>query len=266
MLAIFKREFKGYFTNVTGPLFTAILLCFAGIFATAVNLYGQSAMFEYTLSNVSIVLQLLYSLPLKPSTIVLAKYFAMLAIFLISIIVMVLYPFLLSAFGIVNYASCLAALLGFFMLGAALLAISMFISSLTESQVIAAVISFGVIFVMYMMGIVTALIPQTALASYIGLAIVVVLIGLVFYYFTRNFVISASVVGVGLIPLSIFYYFSRASFEGLLPKIMSQLAVFERFDRFIYGIFDLSAIVYYVSIIVFFVFLTVQSLEKRRWS
>ncbi len=56
MLAILKREFKGYFCNMTGCIFTALLLCFAGIFATVVNLYGQSAMFEYTLSNVSMIL------------------------------------------------------------------------------------------------------------------------------------------------------------------------------------------------------------------
>lgn len=287
MLAIFKREFKSYFTNVTGFLFTAILLCFAGIFATAVNLYGQSAMFEYTLSNVSIILlliipvlamrsiaedkhnrtdQLLYSLPIKTSTVVIAKYFALLSVYFLSIVVMVLYPFLLSAFGVVNYASCFASLLGFFMLGAALLAISMFISSLTESQVIAAVISFAVIFAMYLMGAIAMLIPTTPLASFIGLAVVLLALAALFYYFTKNLTLAAIVTGIGIVPLALFYYFSRDSFEGLLPGIIKQLAVFERFDNFIYGVFDLTAIVYYVSIIIFFVFLTVQSVEKRRWS
>ena len=102
MIAIFKRELKSYFTNPTGYIFTALLLCFAGIFATAINLYSQSAMFEYTLSNTSIVLlliipvlsmrsisedkqsgaqSLLYSLPMKLSSIVIGKYLAMLTVF-----------------------------------------------------------------------------------------------------------------------------------------------------------------------------------------
>ena len=208
MIAIFKRELKSYFTNPTGYIFTALLLCFAGIFATAINLYSQSAMFEYTLSNTSIVLlliipvlsmrsisedkqsgaqSLLYSLPMKLSSIVLGKYLAMLTVFAASILVMGLYPFILSAFGIIDYSSCYAALLGFFLLGAALLAIGIFISSLTESQVIAAVVSFGVILALYLMNIIAALIPTAPLASYIGIVIVIAAIAGVMYWLTKSF-------------------------------------------------------------------------------
>lgn len=287
MLAILKRELKGYFCNMTGCIFTALLLCFAGIFATVVNLYGQSAMFEYTLSNVSMILlviipilamrsvsedkhnktdQLLYALPIKTSGIVLAKYFALLGIFLLSIIVMVIYPFILSAFGIINYSSCFAALLGFFLLGAALLSISMFISSLTESQLIAAVISFAVLLLMYMMNIFAALIPSSAIASFIGLLLVIVALAFLLYLYTRNYLVSTIAAFVLMVPMSLFYYFKRTLFEGLIPRILSSLAVFDRFNNFIYGIFDLRAVIYYLSITVFFVFLTVQSFEKKRWS
>jgi ABC-2 type transport system permease protein len=55
-------------------------------------------------------------------------------------------------------------------------------------------------------------------------------------------------------------------FEGLFPKLVEYLAVFDRFYSFVDGIFDLTAIVYFISIAVFFVFLTVQAMEKRRWS
>ena len=287
MLAILKREFKGYFCNMTGCIFTALLLCFAGIFATIVNLYGQSAMFEYTLSSVSMILlviipilamrsvsedkhnktdQLLYTLPIKTSGIVLAKYFALLGIFLLSIIVMVIYPFILSAFGIINYSSCFAALLGFFLLGAALLSISMFISSLTESQLIAAVISFAVLLLMYLMNIFAALVPSSAIASFIGLLLVIVVLAFLLYLYTRNYLVSTIAAFVLMVPMSLLYYFKRTLFEGLIPKIISSLAVFDRFNNFIYGIFDLRAVIYYISITVFFVFLTVQSFEKKRWS
>lgn len=287
MFAVFKREFKSYFTNMTGYIFIAVLLCFAGIFATALNLYGQSAMFEYTLSNLSLVLmlivpiiamrsvaedkhnrtdQLLYSLPIKLSSIVIAKYLALLSIFFLSLILMIFYPFILSAFGIINYSSCLAAMLGFFLLGAALLSISFFISSLTESQVIAAVVSFGAVLAIYLINIISALIPRSALASYIGFLVIIAMTAVVIYLLMKNLVVSFTVSAVLVISTSVLYYFKRSLFEGLLPKLVSYLAAFERFDVFIYGIFDITAIVYYLSIIVFFVFLTVQALEKKRWS
>lgn len=287
MFAVFKREFKSYFNNLTGYVFIALLLCFAGIFATVVNLYNQSAMFEYTLSNVSIVLlliipvlamrsvseekqnrtdQLLYSLPIKLSTVVVAKYLALLAVYFLSIVVMVLYPFILSAFGIIDYSSCFAALLGFFLLGAALLAISFFVSSLTESQVISAVVSFGIILALYLMNIIAAVIPTTAAASFVGIIIIIAVLALVLYFLTRNYWLSIVAAAVFVIPTSILFYFKSSLFEGLLPNCISRLAVFDRFYNFIYGIFDLTAVVYYISIIVFFVFLTVQTLEKKRWS
>lgn len=287
MLAIFKREFKSYFTNLTGYIFIALLLCFAGIFATAVNLYNQSAMFEYTLGNLSMVLmlivpvlsmravsedkqnrtdQLLYSLPMKLSSIVIAKYMALLAVYFLSIVVMVFYPFILSAFGIIDYSSCFAALLGFFLLGAALLAISFFVSSLTESQVISAVVSFAIILALYLMNIIAAVIPATALASYLGIMIIAALLSVALYFLTKNHIVSISVAAVLIISTSVLFYVKRSFFVGLLPNCISSLAVFDRFYNFIYGIFDLTAVVYYVSIIVFFVFLTVQALEKRRWS
>lgn len=287
MFAVFKREFKSYFNNLTGYIFIALLLCFAGIFATVVNLYNQSAMFEYTLSNVSIVLlliipilamrsvsedkqnrtdQLLYSLPIKLSVVVVAKYLALLAIYFLSIVVMVIYPFILSAFGIIDYSSCFAALLGFFLLGAALLAVSFFVSSLTESQVISAVVSFGIILALYLMNIIAAVIPTTAAASFIGIIIIIVALALLLYFLTRNYWLSTVAAAVFIIPTSVLFYFKSSLFEGLLPDCISRLAVFDRFYSFIYGIFDLTAVVYYISIIVFFVFLTVQTLEKKRWS
>ena len=157
MSAIFKREFKSYFNTMTGFIFLAVIFAFTGIFTTAINLRSQSASFEYVLGNITIrfmligpVLamrsiaeerrsrtdQLLYSLPIKTIDTVLGKYLSMTAVLLIACVGMAFVPVILSLFGIVHYGSCYAALLGFFLLGAALIAICMFMSSLTESQII----------------------------------------------------------------------------------------------------------------------------------
>ncbi|MBR6603185.1 MAG: ABC transporter permease, partial [Clostridia bacterium] len=126
MLSIFKREFKSYFTGVIGALFIAFLLCFTGIYVTSINLRGGYASFEYVLSNIIIVFllivplltmrsfaeekhtktdQLLYSLPMSVGEVVMGKYLAMLAVFAIPVLIMALYPFLLSAFGYMAYKS-----------------------------------------------------------------------------------------------------------------------------------------------------------------
>ena len=141
MSAVFKRELRSYFNSMTGWIFLAVIFVFTGVFTTAINLLSQSASFEYVLSQITIVFmlivpilamrsiaeerrsrtdQLLYSLPLRAVDIVLGKYLSMVAVLFISCVAMGFVPVLLSLYGIVRYASCYAALLGFFLLGAAL--------------------------------------------------------------------------------------------------------------------------------------------------
>lgn len=287
MGAIFKREFKAYFINMSGYIFISILLVFAGIFTMAINLLQQYAAFEFVLSNISIVLlllipiltmrsvaeerrartdQLLYALPMCLSSIVIGKYLAMVSVFALACFGMGLIPVILSMFGTVYFASVYAALLGFFLLGCSLIAICMFLSSVTESQIIAAVISFGAVLALYLMSGLASLLPVTALGSFIAFAVVAAVFAVIVYLMTKNYIISLGVAAVCIVPLSVAYLINGDAFAGVFPKVIEYLAVFDRFDNFIYGIFDITAIVYYLSVTVFFVFLTVQSLEKRRWS
>ncbi len=287
MISVFKKEFRSYMNNVTGAIFIAFLLLFAGIFTTALNLRGGYTSFEYVLSNITIVFlllapllamrsfaeekhsktdQLLYSLPMSVTKIVLGKYFAMLAVFAIPVLIMGLYPLILSLFGIVFYKSAYIALLGFFILGAALIAICMFMSTLTESQVISAVISFGALLCMYMMSGLATTIPTTPVASYIALFAVSLIVGAVFWLLTRDFIVSAISLFVCLVPLNIVYILKPELFGGLFGKVISYLAVFDRYMDMTGGILDVTAIVYLLSFAVFFVYLTVQAIEKRRWN
>ncbi len=287
MISVFKKEFRSYMNNVTGGVFIAFLLFFAGLYTTALNLRGGYTSFEYVLSNITIVFlllapllgmrsfaeekrsktdQLLYSLPMSVVQVVLGKYFAMLAVFAIPVFIMGFYPLILSLFGVVFYKAAYVALLGFFILGAALIAICMFMSTLTESQVISAVISFGVLLLMYMMSGLATTIPQTAVASYICFFVLSAVVGVVFWLLTRDLIVSAIAVCVCLIPLNIFYFTNNAVFAGLFSKVISYLAVFDRYVDMTGGIFDVTAVVYLLSFAVFFVYLTVQAVEKRRWS
>lgn len=287
MLAIFKREFRSYFKGVIGPVISAIILFFAGIYVTAINLRGGLASFEYVLSNLVIVLllaipiltmrsfseekhaktdQLLYSLPIGVSRIVIGKYLSMLAVFAIPVAITSLYPLILSSFGDVFFKSAYAAFLGFFLLGAALISVCMFISSLTESQVISAVVSIAVLFCLNLMNGLVTLIPTTAYASLICFAVLSGIITAIVYLLTKSSTISSITFIVTLAPTIIAFALNKELFEGLFPKIISYLAVFDRFTYMTSGIFDITAIVYLVSFTAFFIYLTIQSVEKRRWS
>ncbi len=289
MLAIFKREFKSFFNGIIGWIFIAFVLLLMGIFVTAINIYSGYASFENTLSNiwllnafiVAIPLltmrsfaeekntktdQLLYSLPISVGQVVLGKYLAMLAVFAIPVILVSVYPFILSAFGYMAYKSAYLALFGFFLLGASLIALGMFMSSLTESQVIAAIIGYVSLFLMSMMYIFVSLIPKSAVASLVCLIAVAAIIGIITYLMTKNYGVSIGVFLALSLAVILFYAIKPSVFSGLFGSILTHLALFDRFNDLCGGIIDITAIVYLISFAVFFVYLTVQSVEKRRWS
>lgn len=287
MFALYKKELKNYFINMTGYIFIAFMLIVVSIFTLIFNFIGRYPSFEYALRNVTMVFllivpiltmrsvaeerhsktdQLLYSLPVSVTQIVLAKYFAMVTVLLTPIAIIALYPVILSIFGTVYFGASYGAIIGFALLGATLIAIGMFMSSLTESQVIAAVSSFGVLFAMYLMGTLAQLVPQTAIASVIAFAVVVLIFAAIVYLLTKDLNVALIVGTAGLFILAALYFIDLSMFEGLFSSVLAWLSVFDRFSIFTNSMFDLTGVVYYLSIIVLFVFCTVQSVEKRRWA
>ena len=89
---------------------------------------------------------------------------------------------------------------------------------------------------------------------------------MVIRFLTQNENLAYGISILLIIILGVAYFVDSAKFEGLLPDIMTKLSLFERFYSFVNGVFDLTAIVYYVTVIIFFLFLSVQSLEKRRYN
>ncbi len=287
MLSVYKKELRSYFTNTQGAIFVAFLLFINGVMLAMYNFYGLYPNFEYSLTDTSFIFllivpiltmkivaeekhartdQLLYSLPIKLSSVILGKYFALLTIFAIPTLIMCVWPVVLSIYGTVNFAAAYAAIFTFFCLGAALLGIGMFISSLTESQVIAGVISFAVLLLLYLMNALITLIPTTAIASCIAFCVLAAVAALIVYVMIKDLWIAGSVCAF-LCALVIFLYSqNNEAFIGLFPKVLSSLSVYDRFSGSVNGVFDISAIIYYISIASVSVFLSVQTLEKKRWN
>ena len=280
MGSVYKKELRSYFCNMQGAIFAAFLLLIAGIMTVLYNFKGLYPNFEYALSDTGFIFllivpigraraktdQLLYSLPLKVTDVVFGKYLAAVTVFLVPVGVMALYPLILSLYGKVNFAASYGAVFGFILLGCALLAIGMFISTLTESQVIAAVISFGTLLLLYLMNALTSLIPNTSGASLIAFSAVAVLFGLIVWGMTKDRFAGLASALLAETVLVFLYFSFKESFAGLFAKVLEKLSVFERFSGFVNGIFDLTAVVYYLSIVAFCLFLCVQSVEKKRWS
>ena len=287
MIAVFQREVSSYFKGIMGYLFAAFMLIFAGIYTMAYNLSGYYANFEYVLDSISFIYliavpiltmrsvaeekkqktdQLLYSLPLRLSDVIIGKYLAMLVVLAVPMAILSLYPLILSQFGTVNFATAYGNIFGFFLLGATLIAMGLFISSVTESQVAAAVITLVATLIFYLMSGLASFVSTAASASLMALCMIVVIFAVVLYIVAKNPIVSILTAVLGVGGLYIWYAADSSAFSGLFGDIMNQLSVFDRFYTFVNGVFDLTAIVYYLSITCVFLFLAVQALEKRRWS
>ena len=210
--------------------------------------------------------QLLYSLPLSLPKIVLAKYFALLTTAVLPTLVSLLYPLILSLYGTVNFGTTYTALLTQALFIALLCAIGMFISSLTESSAIAAILTLTVNAALFLMSFFTTAIPQTELASLIGFAVIIVLVAFLAYYMTKSVIAAYAVGAVGIVAEIILYFVKKDLFAGAINKVIDAMSVFSRVDLGTSGILDLSGIVYFVTAAALFVFLSVQAVEKRRWS
>lgn len=287
MNAVLKHELRAYFHSLTAYVFGAFLLMFVGIGAMLYNLQAAVSNFEFVLSFGCLVFvvivpiltmrviaeerkqktdQLLYSLPISTTQVILGKYLSLLVVYLLPLGFISLYPLIFAQYGEVYLLTAYGSLFAFFLLGAALIAVGVFISSLTDNQGFAAGIGIALILFNYYSVSLAEYTSSTAAGSIITLLVLILILGLVIRNLTKNNVIAYWIT-LGLIALeTLACWVNIDVFEGLLPKVMENLSLFERFYRFVNGVFDVTGIVYYLTVIVFFLFLSVQSLEKRRYN
>lgn len=287
MTAVLKHELRGYAHSVSSYLFCAFLLLFVGVGALLYNIESAVANFEYMLEFVCIGLtviipvltmrviaeerrartdQLLYSLPLTTAQIVGGKYLALLVVYLVPLCVIALYPLIFAQYGDVYLLTAYGSLFAFFIMGAAMIAVGMFISSLTDSQGFAAGIAIVVFLFNYYSVSLAENISTTAFGAALAFGVLAFLLGLGVYRLTKNGLIGYGVAIAVMAATLIAMFVDDGGLTTLLPTLMEKLSLFARFTAFVSGVFDLTSIVFYLSVAVFFLFLTAQSLEKRRYS
>ena len=255
---------------MTGYVLIAFLVIFTGIYFMAYNLNSGYPYFSYVLMNINYVLiiiipmltmrsfaeerknktdQLLLAVPVKLFDIVMGKYLAMVTVFAIPCLIFCIFPIIIKSFGTAYLKVDYLSILMFFLLGCVYLAIGMFLSSLTESQIIAAVTTFGVLLLIYLWG---------------GLLTIAALI---IYRMTGNWMIAGIIEAIGVVAVVIVSFAKSSLFENILVNIMKKLYLADVFDNVAYNkLFDVSGLILYLSVAGVFIFLTMQSIQKRRWS
>lgn len=287
MTAVLKHELRNYFHTLTAYVFGAFLLAFIGLGATLYNLQAAVSNFEFVLSFGSLVFvvivpiltmrviaeekkqrtdQLLYSLPITTTEVVLGKYLALLVVYLIPLAVVSVYPLIFARYGDVYLLTSYGSIFAFFVLGAALIDLGVFISSLTDNQGFAAGIGIAVILLNYYSASLSEYVSSTPAGALIAAFALVIVLGVVIRHLTKNEHLAYGFYFLAGGAVLILYLADPEAFSGLLPSVMKTLSLFERFYVFVNGVFDLTAIVYFVTFAAFFLFLSVQSLEKRRYN
>lgn len=234
MKAIFKKELRSYFLSPIGYVFMSVYIFLSAFFFINGSVAYASANVKALFSNVNIIFlflisiltmksfseeknkkteQLLLTAPIKVSEIVLGKYFAALCVFLISLAVSLVMTAVLFIFGDPPLGECIGGYIGFILLWASLIAVGIFISALTESQIISAIYTFA-----------------------------------------------------ALLLLSYFDFIAAKISNKAVSAVFSSLAVFDRFNDFSAGLLNITNIVFFISFIFVFLFLTVKVIEKKRYA
>ena len=280
MLAIYKRELRAYFQSMVGCVFVAFLIVFTGIYFMAYNLVSGYPYFSYTLSGSLIVFivgiplitmrsfseerrnrtdQLLLTAPVSLGKIVMGKYLAMVTVIAIPNVIFCIFPLIIKSQGTAYLTVDYISIGVFFLLGCVYAAIGMFLSSLTESQMIAFISTFGILLVLYLWDGILSMLPVSAFSGLVGILIILSIAAFYIWHMTGNALISGAVEIIGAAAAVIVFVAKRELYENLLTNLLGRLALADVFTGITENsIVDVTGIVLYLSVIVVFVFLTMQ--------
>jgi ABC-2 type transport system permease protein len=289
MWAIFWRELRAYFISSVGYIVIGFFLLMSGIFFTVNNVLGATPDFKTVLGSLLFIFlfivpiltmrliaedtrsktdQMLITSPVRITAIVLGKYLAALALFGIALSITIVYPIIMSVHSMAPLATMeiLGGYIGFFLLGSAFIAVGLFISSLTENPISAAMATFATLLVLWIIDWIQPSLPKDALSGILFLSMLGAGIVLVVHITIRSVLATAGLAAGIAVGLGLSYALQGSLYKGIIIRIVGWFSLVKRFQDFGLGVLSLSPIVYYLSFSAIFVFFTVRMIEKRRWS
>lgn len=287
MAAIFKREAKAYYTGMIGYVTAAVSLFFLGLYFANRNMMYASSDFASVLYTTTMILlfllpaismrsfaeerrnktdQLLLTSPVGIPAIVLGKFLAEVVVFAVPLAAALVMPLILTVFGEVSLVSAYSALFAYLLLGAACLAVGTWISALTENQILAYLATFGLLVVAYLMNGIQTMFTSGNVLALVVFLVVLLIASVVVGVVCKSLTTGCAVFCAGGVALAVLFVVRPTWLLAAFESVLSALALFEPFNGVVGGMFSISAIVYYLSVIALFLFLTGQALERRRWN
>ena len=258
MKAIFKRETRSYFTSVVGYVIIAATFAFIALYYAANNLIYGSPDFAVVLYSTLLVMlfilpalsmrsfaderrnktdQLLLTSPVSIPAIVLGKYLAQLAVFAVPVALAAVLPLTMGLFGTVSYVSAYAALFGYFLAGAACIAVGTFVSALTENQILSYLATFAVLLLCYMMNSIQTLFTSGSTMAFIVFGIVLAVAAVLVGLLCKNVTAGSAVFCVGAAALVLLFRLRPAWLLEAFNAVLDALALFDPFLDFVGGMF-----------------------------
>ncbi|HEY8463177.1 MAG TPA: ABC transporter permease [Bacillota bacterium] len=287
MGAVFQKELRTYFLTPLGYIFMGFFLLISGFFFALNNLFPASANYNIMLASLTSIFmflvpiltmrllaeesrqktdQLLLTSPLTTVGIVLGKYFAAVTVFLITIGITWVYPAILNLHGMIAFPEIFGGYIGFFFLGASFIAVGLYVSALTENQVSAAVITFSVLLILWILDSLQQILPNDTRSGVIFACIVLTSLALLVHQAVKNYYVTVLTALGGSVIIGAIYVINKNWYDGIILKVFDWFSLLKRFEGFANGLLDLGSVIYYISFVTAFIFLTVQQIEKRRWN
>lgn len=288
MAAIYKKELKSFFHSMIGYVFIAFFIAFTGVYFMVYNLNYGYPYFSYVLTGVLFILiiaipvltmrsfadeaksktdQMLLTAPISLFKITMGKYLAMVTILAIPCATYLIFPWIIKAQGNAHILVDYAAIFTFFLMGCVFIAIGMFISSLTQSQIIAAIATCGILMVINLWGSILNFLPSSAIANMVAIVVLLSLLVFGVWHMTKNWLISGILEVIVIGGNVVLYAVKSTVYESALSTILGKFELTGTFNAISSNnLFNVSGIVLYLTIIGLFIFLTMQMIQKRRWS
>jgi len=291
MLAVYKKEMKSYFISMFGYAFVAFLLAIVSFCVYMTNIKNASPFIGYAFNTPYIPIifmilvpmltmkifaderatktdQILFTAPIKVSDIVWGKFLAVSTVYTIPMLVIAVYPLVLQQYGEVPMANSYVALLGFWLMGLAYFAIGVYISSITENQVISAVVTFAVLFMSFIAQYVAKILPSTKAAGLAGWIFLIVIVAIIYALAAKSVKntnkIAIALAVVGIIIAVVLFVVKPDIYVNGLQNLLYVFSLDYNLQYFIGDFLDIPTVVYYLSVIGVAVYLTMQSINKKR--
>ncbi|MHC5249899.1 ABC transporter permease [Enterococcus sp. LJL90] len=288
MMAIYKRELKSYFQTMIGNVFLAFLIAFVGFYFMVYNLYYGYNYFSYALGSGLLIMiiavpiltmksfaeerrsktdQLLLTAPVKLWEIVLGKYLSMISILAIACLIFCICPIIILTLGSAHLTIDYLTIFLFFLIGSLYIALGMLISSLTESQIIAAIGTMGILLLLYFWSSLSAYLPTIGFYNLIAILLLLAVASLVLFSYLGSGLFSGLFFLITGIIAVVIYVVNGTAYESLLSNLLAGFdltsILYNSVDS---NLFSVPNLVFLLSLIGLFNFLTLQVLQKRRWS